>query len=57
MVTIPMNEVDHTGGWPAGVTEMIGVGDDELFEVDHIGDKEKIDTKEDNECNIKRSLG
>jgi ATP-binding cassette subfamily B protein len=35
---------------------MIGVRDDELFEVDHVGDKEKVDTKEDNECNIKGSL-
>jgi hypothetical protein len=28
-----------------------------LFEVDDIGDKEKIDTKKDNEGNVKRSLG
>jgi hypothetical protein len=57
VMTIPVNEIDHACGRPAGVIEMIGVGDDELFEIDHVGDKEKVDTKEDNECNIKGSLG
>jgi hypothetical protein len=36
---------------------MIGICNDELFEIHHVGDKEKIDAKEDNECNIKGSLG
>lgn len=55
-MTVPVNEVDDGGGRPAGIAEMISVGDDQLFDVDHVGNKEKVDAKEDNECNINGSL-
>jgi hypothetical protein len=55
-MAVPMNQVDDARGRPGGVIEMVGVGNDQLFEVDHVCNKEKVEEKEYNECNIKRSL-
>src|SRR6202012_5238243 len=48
LMTIPMHEVNHSRGRPQWIPKMIGVGNDQLLDVDDVSDKKEIDAKENN---------
>ncbi len=42
-VAVVVDRVDHEGGRPHRIREMIGVGDDKLFEIDNVRNEQQVD--------------
>jgi hypothetical protein len=41
-----VDEIDQRRRWPDGVLEVLGIGDDQLFKIDDVGDEDRVHQEE-----------